>query len=422
MKINTQFAETFISKKEELEFLEKAVEQLKTLKNRKGKGNEFLGWFDLPSQVSEIELEKINKSAKHLQNYETVVVVGIGGSYLGSKAVIDLFKPYFAKQKTEILFAGQNLDEEYIDELLAYLHDKNFGIIVISKSGTTLEPALSFRLLLNKIIEKFGVQEVKERVVAITDKDKGALKELANFHQLETFVVPDDVGGRYSVLTPVGLLPIAVAGIDINEILAAAKSVVPILQEETIQNPAIIYAAYRNLLYQKGFSNEIMVYSKPKWSAFADWWKQLFGESEGKENKGIFPVSMNITTELHSLGQYVQEGERKLFETFIRFNEQKTELEVSHSDSNYDKLNYLTEKSIHNINNNAEEGTVEAHSYGGVPVLQIELEKLDVRTIGQLVYFFEISCAISAYMLGVNPFNQPGVEAYKQNMFRLLGK
>jgi len=341
MKINTQFADTFINKEDSKSALLNAVEQLSILKNRTGRGNESLGWLDLPNQISEGEIEKINKTADTLRKYETIVVIGIGGSYLGAKAVIDLFKPYFTEQATEILFAGQNLDEEYIEELLTYVNNKDFGVIVISKSGTTLEPALAFRLLLKQLTERFGKSEIKKRVVAVTDGEKGALKELANAYQIETFIVPDDVGGRYSVLTPVGLLPIAVAGIDIKELLLAAILAIPTLQEESINNPAVVYAAYRNLLYQKGFSNEIMVYSKPKWNIFAEWWKQLFGESEGKEIKGIFPISMNITTDLHSLGQYVQEGERKQFETFIRFSEAQTNLSVNNSKENFDQLNYL---------------------------------------------------------------------------------
>ncbi len=422
MKINTQFAESYISQNDFNIYSEKAIQSLARLKNKSGKGNDFLGWMDLPNLISNQEIDKIIKVSERLRKCDAVVVIGIGGSYLGAKAVIDLFNPYFKKQNTEVLFAGQNLDEVYITELLSYLDNKDFGIIAISKSGTTLEPALAFRLLLNKLSEKNELFKIKEKVVAITDKEKGALKELANAYQLDTFVVPDDVGGRYSVLTPVGLLPIAVAGIDINTIINAAKSQIPALQKESSSNPAIIYATYRNLLYQKGFSNEIMVYSKPKWNAFSEWWKQLFGESEGKENKGIFPVSMNITTDLHSLGQYVQEGQRNLFETFIRFTDNETNLQVNNSKENYDKLNYLSNLKLHYINSQAEQGTIEAHHRGGVPVLQIELGKLDVETIGQLIYFYEISCAISAYVLGVNPFDQPGVEAYKKNMFRLLGK
>ncbi len=422
MKINTESAKSFLNQSEITKALNSGIKQLQKLKEKTGKGNDFLGWMDLPNQISDSEIQKILKVSKDFQQFETVVVIGIGGSYLGSKAIIDLFKPYFKKTTTEILFAGQNLDEDYLKELLDYLSNRNFGIIVISKSGTTLEPALAFRLLLKTLIEHQGDSDLKNRIVAITDKEKGALRSIINQYQLVSFIVPNNIGGRYSVLSPVGLLPIAIAGIDIKELINSTKSILPDLQKENIDNPAIIYAVYRNLLYQKGFSNEIMVYSKPKWNAFAEWWKQLFGESEGKEHKGIFPVSINITTDLHSLGQYVQEGERKLFETFIRFTESQTNITLHSTKENFDQLNYLETKSVHFINSKAEEGTINAHYNGGVPILEIELEKLDVKTIGQLIYFYEISCAISGYLLDVNPFDQPGVEAYKKQMFNLLGK
>jgi len=422
MKISSQFADSFIKKDDINSALESSIEKLGILNKKSGVGSEYLGWMNLSEIISEKELERVISVAGKFQTYETVIVIGIGGSYLGSKAIIDLFKPYFKDSETEILFAGQNLDEDYLQELLDYVNNKNFGIVVISKSGTTLEPALAFRLLLENLKNRLENAEIKNRVVAITDKEKGALKDLANVYQLESFVVPDNVGGRYSVLTPVGLLPMAIAGIDIEKLIQSAKKAsVEFLKEEKV-NPAIIYATYRNLLYKNDFTNEIMVYSKPKWGAFAEWWKQLFGESEGKDNKGIFPISMNITTDLHSLGQYVQEGRRNLFETFIRFTEKETTLEVVNSIENYDKLNYLSGINFHTINSKAEQGTIEAHYNGGVPILQIELEKLNIETIGELIYFFEISCAISGYVLGVNPFNQPGVEAYKKNMFKLLGK
>lgn len=422
MKINVQSADSFINQKEIDKHLQLAVSLLKSLKEKTGKGSDYLGWMDVSSIVSEKDIENINRTAKKLQQFETVVVIGIGGSFLGSKSVVDLFKPYFKKNKPEIVFAGQNLDEVYIHELLDYLKTRNFGAIVISKSGTTLEPALGFRFILQLLINQFGETNLKDRVVAITDESKGALRSIVKTYQLDSFIVPEDVGGRYSVLSPVGLLPIAVAGINIITLLAAAKNASILFQEERKDNPAVIYATYRNMLYQKGFTNEIMVYSMPKWNAFSEWWKQLFGESEGKEQKGIFPISMNITTDLHSLGQYVQEGKRNLFETFISFKSQQTEIEIQSSKDNYDGLNYLAGKSIHFVNQNAEQGTIEAHRKGGVPIFEIELKTLDVSTIGELIYFFEISCAISGYLMGINPFDQPGVEAYKLNMFRLLGK
>jgi len=422
MKINTQFAQSFIDKKNLESTLNEGVEQLHQLKSKTGKGNDFLGWMDFPNQISNTEIQNIKIAAKNFQKFETVVVIGIGGSYLGAKAMIDLFKPYFKKKSTEVLFAGQNLDEDYLNELLNYLENRDFALIVISKSGTTLEPALAFRLLLQKLTLQFGTKHIKNRVIAITDATKGALRSIVEQYQLKSFVVPNDIGGRYSVLTAVGLLPLAVAGIDIEGLIQSAKSALTELQKEQIENPAIQYAVYRNLLYQKGFSNEIMVYSKPKWSAFAEWWKQLFGESEGKEHKGIFPVSINITSDLHSLGQYIQDGERKLFETFISFSKAQTSLVVNSSKENFDQLNYLNNQSIHYINRKAEEGTMKAHYEGGVPILNIELEQLDIKTMGELIYFYEISCAISGYLLGVNPFDQPGVEAYKTQMFSLLGR
>ena len=422
ININTSFSESFIDKTNLKTVQSKALASLKLLKEKKGEGHEFLGWLDLPNHTKDSDLDDVLKVADSLQQYETVVVVGIGGSYLGAKALVDLFKPYFSKETTELLFAGQNLDDEYLSELLAYLDNRNFAVIVISKSGTTLEPAIAFRLLYQKQIEKYGLLGLKERIVVITDKEKGALRELVNKHALKSFIVPDNVGGRFSVLTAVGLLPIAVAGIDIKELISGAGKASVEFQKETIDNPAIRYAVYRNLLYQESFSNEIMVYSKPKWNAFAEWWKQLFGESEGKDLKGIFPVSMNITTDLHSLGQYIQEGEKKFFETFIRFTSSEINLEVNKSAENYDKLDYLEGKSIYYINSKAEEGAMKAHFSGSVPVIEIELTKLDISSVGELIYFYEISCAISAYVLGVNPFNQPGVEAYKTNMLALLGQ
>jgi glucose-6-phosphate isomerase len=416
------YSESFINSDELKAYQLMAVEKLKSLKSKTGKGNDFLGWLDLPNRISQEELNKINDVASQMQKYDSVVVIGIGGSYLGAKAIIDLFKPYFQTSKTEVLFAGQNLDEVYVQELLAYLKERNFGIVVISKSGTTLEPAVAFRLLLAQLVEQFGESEISNRVVAITDAEKGALRAVVDNYKLESFVVPDDVGGRYSVLTPVGLLPIAIAGVDIKQLVKGAQAASDEFQVEDENNWAVNYAAIRNVLYNKGFTNELMVYSMPKWNAFAEWWKQLFGESEGKEHKGIFPVSINITTDLHSLGQYVQDGKRNIFETFIRFTKSQANVNVTANEANYDKLNYLDGKSMHFINSKAEEGTMEAHYDGGVPVLQIELEELNELTVGQLIYFYEIACGISGYLLGVNPFDQPGVEAYKKNMFKLLGR
>jgi len=423
MKLDIEKVFPFVDKEALKQKQEEAVAQLKILKEKTGKGSDFLAWLDLPQKISLSEIDKINKIAANWKSYDAVVVVGIGGSYLGAKAVIEVLSKYFEKNDApEMLFAGHQLDENYLSELLEYLADKNYGIIVISKSGTTLEPALAFRLLLNQIKDRFTESAIKERVIAITDVQKGALRKLVTQYDLESFIVPDDIGGRYSVLTAVGLLPIAVAGWNIKEMIKGASEMQTQLQEERADNIAISYAAIRNLLYEKGFTNEVLAYSVQRFRFFAEWWKQLFGESEGKEQKGIFPVSLNYTTDLHSLGQYMQEGERKLFETFIRLSKSDKTLTVSKTAENYDELNYLAGKTVHHINSKAEEGTIEAHYSGGVPVLQIVIDDLSEKTVAELIYFFEISCAISGYLLGVNPFDQPGVEAYKKNMFALLGK
>ncbi len=421
MNFNTKYSSEFIQSETLKELKKEALNHLNSLKQGTCKGNDFLGWTKLPD-ISEREISSIQEVANSLKKYETLVVIGIGGSYLGAKALIDLFKPYFGKSETEVLFAGHHLDETYLSDLTHYLKNKNFALVPISKSGTTLEPAVAFRFLLNLMIEQFGTSDLVERVVAITDKSKGALRQLVDEYHLRSFIVPDDVGGRFSVLSPVGLLPIAVAGVDIHALVQGAKEGMSNFLALDENNPAIEYAAVRNYLYRKDFTTELMVYSNPKWNAFSEWWKQLFGESEGKETKGIFPASINITTDLHSLGQYVQDGKRNLFETFIRFSESSIDIKVPTSQENYDKLNYLSGKSMHFINNKAEEGTIKAHTEGGVPVLEIVMDVLSEKNIGRLIAFYEVSCAVSGLVLGVNPFDQPGVEAYKKNMFKLLGK
>ncbi len=421
MNFNTEYGSEFI-RTEELDKIKKdALKNLTDLKQGVCKGNDFLGWTTLPN-ISKGEVSKIQEVANGLKQFETVVVIGIGGSYLGAKALIDLFTPYFDRSQTEVLFAGHHLDETYLSELIAYLKNKDFALIPISKSGTTLEPAIAFRFLLNLMIEQFGTSELQNRVVTITDKSKGALRQLTDEYQLRSFIVPDDVGGRFSVLSPVGLLPIAIAGVDIQALLQGAKEGMLEYLVLDENNPAIEYSAIRNYLYRNGFTTELMVYSNPKWNAFSEWWKQLFGESEGKGKQGIFPASINITTDLHSLGQYVQDGKRNLFETFIRFSKPSSDINVPNSQENYDKLNYLSGKSMYFINAKAEEGTIKAHTEGGVPVLEIEMDILSEKTVGKLIAFYEVSCAVSGLVLGVNPFDQPGVEAYKNNMFRLLGK
>lgn len=393
-------------------------------------GKEFLGWINLPSSITEAEIEDVEKTAVQLRTHcDVVVVIGIGGSYLGAKAVIDALTNSFDWLQTKrkdpiIVYAGNNISEDYLHELVEYLDDKSFGIINISKSGTTTEPALSFRILKNKLEKEVGKDEAKNRIVAITDSSKGALRTLADKEGYKTFVIPDDVGGRYSVLTPVGLLPIAVAGINIRLLLQGAS----IIEKETDQktpfkdNLAAIYAVTRNELYKKGKKIEVLASYHPKLHYFAEWWKQLFGESEGKEGKGIFNAAVNFTTDLHSMGQWIQEGERTIFETTISIDKPNKKLTVPHDEANLDDLNYLEGKRVDEVNKMAELGTRIAHVDGGVPNIVISIPELTPYYLGQLIYFFEKACGISGYLLGVNPFNQPGVEAYKTNMFALLEK
>ncbi|MBZ4676063.1 MAG: glucose-6-phosphate isomerase [Anaerophaga sp.] len=409
---------------------ENVQKQLETLTNKTGKGNDFLGWLDLPEEISPDQLMSIEETAARLRGKaDYVVVTGIGGSYLGARAVIDAMNDSFdhlkgGRKNPFILYAGQNLGEDYTYELLDLLKDKSFGIIVISKSGTTTEPAIAFRTLKELLETKYDKDEVKERIVAITDAKKGALRTLADQEGYETYVIPDDVGGRYSVLTPVGLLPIAVAGFSISELVRGAKK----MRELTAvnvpfeKNPASLYAATRNLLYKKGKKIEILVNYQPKLHYISEWWKQLYGESEGKENKGIFPASVDFTTDLHSMGQWIQEGERTIFETVVSIAAARHRVLIPRDEGNLDNLNYLAGKRIDEVNKMAELGTRIAHTDGGVPNIRIELPELNEYYLGQLLYFFEKACGISGYILGVNPFDQPGVEAYKKNMFALLGK
>ncbi|MEI7676572.1 MAG: glucose-6-phosphate isomerase [Bacteroidales bacterium] len=400
------------------------------LHNATGKGNDYLGWLNLPSSITEAELTEIEQTAEKLRAHcQVVVVVGIGGSYLGAKAVIDAFSNSFDWLQTErknpvIVYAGHNIGEDYLYELTSFLKGKQFGIINISKSGTTTEPALAFRILKKQLEETVGKAESKERIVAITDASRGALRTLANQEGYKTFVIPDNVGGRYSVLTPVGLLPIAVAGIDIRQLVAGAVSMEKITGLETsfAENPAAQYAAVRNELYKTGKKIEIMVNYHPKLHFVSEWWKQLYGESEGKENKGIFVASVDFTTDLHSMGQMIQEGERTIYETVISIKTPNQKMDVPADAADLDGLNFLAGKPVDYVNKMAELGTQIAHIDGGVPNLKIELPKLNEFYLGQLFYFFEKACGISGYILGINPFDQPGVEAYKKNMFALLEK
>ena len=407
----------------------KAYQQLTT---KTGKGNDFLGWLDLPEETDEVLLNQIQSCANRLERQsEIVVVIGIGGSYLGARAVIEAlqhsykgFCPFSDNHAPYVTYAGNNISEDILCELLEVLDHKDYSLIVISKSGTTTEPAIAFRILKKHCEDKYGKEWAKQRIVAITDKARGALKQMADANGYETFVIPDDVGGRYSVLTPVGLLPIAVAGFDLRQLIAGARSMRHELLSQNSLNDNIAqqYALMRYLLYQSGKKIELMVTYNPKMAFFIEWYKQLFGESEGKEGKGIFPTGATFSTDLHSLGQYIQEGERHLFETVLSIQQSRFQVPIPEDAENLDKLNYLLGKSIQEINLTAEEGTRMAHVDGKVPNLRLIVPKVDENNIGQLIYFFEFSCALGGYLLDINPFDQPGVEAYKKNMFRLLGK
>jgi glucose-6-phosphate isomerase len=385
-------------------------------------GADFLGWVDLPLNVVESGLvDEIQAVANVLRaECEAVVCIGIGGSYLGAKAVIEALKPTFTPTTPEILFAGQNIGEDYLAELTAYLADKRFGIIVISKSGTTTEPAIAFRMLKAQLEEKVGREEASKLIVAITDAKKGALRTLATDEGYATFVVDDNVGGRFSVLSPVGLLPIAVAGFNVRALLQGAIDMRALSVKPG--SMAMLYAQTRNALYRAGKKIEILVNYNPKLHYFSEWWKQLYGESEGKQGKGIFPASVDNSTDLHSMGQWIQDGERTIFETVITVEQPQATVVIPSDEANLDGLNYIAGKRVDQVNKMAELGTRLAHIDGGVPNLNIRVSDLSEYTLGQLIYFFEIGCGMSGYMLGVNPFNQPGVEDYKRNMFALLAK
>jgi glucose-6-phosphate isomerase len=375
------------------------------------------------------QLDKIEKTARHLRSVsDTTVVIGIGGSYLGARAVIEALSHSFAPlQKTkhhDIIFAGQNIDEDYMSDLLEILDGRDYSIIAISKSGTTTEPAIAFRILKDHLEKKVGKPVAADRIIAITDEKRGALRSMAESNGYETFVIPDNVGGRYSVLTPVGLLPIAISGLDIRMIVKGARD----MEERTrhnkdaASNPALLYAAVRNLLLQGGRPVEIMVGFTPKLHFMSEWWKQLYGESEGKDGKGIFPASVDMTTDLHSLGQYIQDGQRILFETMVSVKNPVKKLTIPLEKDDSDQLNYIAGKRLSEVNHNAELGTTLAHNDGNVPIITITIPRLDEYNTGEMIYFFEIACAVSGYILDVNPFDQPGVEAYKKNMFALLNK
>jgi len=428
LSVNLKNTASFISSEEVLALAKLSVRHLDALTKGTGAGNDFLGWLSLPEDIQN-QLARIEKIAKHLRAVsDTTVVIGIGGSYLGARAVIEAlshtFSPFMKKKQHEVIFAGQNICEDYLSELLELLEERNYSIVVISKSGTTTEPAIAFRILRNHLESKVGKLKAAERIIAITDEKRGALRSLADVNGYESFIIPDNVGGRYSVLTPVGLLPIALSGIDIRSIVAGAMDIEPDVKNNhnASTNPALLYAAARNLLLQEGRPIEIMVGFTPKLHFMSEWWKQLYGESEGKDGKGIYPASVDMTTDLHSLGQYIQDGQRIIFETFISVKSPSRKLTIPLEKDDSDQLNYIAGKRLSEVNKNAENGTILAHNDGNVPVIRIEIPVLDAYHIGQMIYFFEVACGISGYILDVNPFDQPGVEAYKKNMFALLNK
>ena len=428
LSINLKNASGFISSEEVIALAQQSVRHLDSLNSGTGSGSDFLGWLSLPDDILK-QLDKIEKIAKHIRSVtDTTVVIGIGGSYLGARAVIEALSHSFVQlQKTkhhDVIYAGQNIDEDYLSDLLEILNERNYSIVAISKSGTTTEPAIAFRILKDHLEKKVGKSAASERIITITDAKKGALRSMAQANGYESFIIPDNIGGRYSVLTPVGLLPIAISGFDIRMLVKGAKVMEELtrMNKNAASNPALLYAAARNLLLESGKSIEIMVGFTPKLHFMSEWWKQLFGESEGKDGKGIFPASVDMTTDLHSLGQYIQDGQRILFETMISIKNPGKIIKIPLEKDDSDQLNYLAGRRLSDVNHNAETGTTLAHSDGNVPIITITIPTLDEFYIGQMIYFFEMACAISGYILDVNPFDQPGVEAYKANMFALLNK
>jgi glucose-6-phosphate isomerase len=428
LSINLKNTSGFVSHEEVIALAQQSVRHLDSLNAGSGPGSDFLGWLSLPDDILQ-QLDKIEKTARHLRSVsDTTVVIGIGGSYLGARAVIEAlthtFAPMLKTKHHDIIFAGQNICEDYMSDLLDILEGRNYSIIAISKSGTTTEPAIAFRILKDHLEKKVGKPVAADRIIAITDSKKGALRSMAETYGYETFVIPDDIGGRYSVLTPVGLLPIAISGLDIRMLVKGAKAMEEITRhnKNATSNPALQYAAARNLLLQTGKQIEIMVGFTPKLHFMSEWWKQLYGESEGKDGKGIYPSSVDMTTDLHSLGQYIQDGQRLLFETMISVRNPSRKLMIPLEKDDSDQLNYISGKRLSEVNHNAELGTAMAHNDGNVPIINIAIPTLNEYYMGQMIYFFEIACAVSGYILDVNPFDQPGVEAYKRNMFALLNK
>ena len=431
IKVDISKSEAYITKEDIEAIIPEAAAAQRMLHDKTGAGNDFLGWLELPMNIDQMEIDRIKRCAwKIRSDSEILVVVGIGGSYLGAKAATEFFGASSISRMIKqspgtphILFAGNSLSASYHAELLDLLQDRDVSINVISKSGTTTEPALAFRLLKDFMEKKYGKKEAASRIYATTDAKKGALCELAKKEGYHTFVIPDDVGGRYSIFTPVGLLPICTAGINIDKMLEGAQRAVSEYSNDDISNNECArYAMARNILYRKGKVIELLVNYEPSLHYFAEWWKQLFGESEGKDKKGIFPAGVDFTTDLHSMGQYIQDGLRNLFETTLIINEPKRNIKIKADDTDSDGLNYLAGMDLDHINKQAFKGTMLAHLDGGVPQITITIPKQDEYTFGRLIYFFEKACGISGYMLGVNPFDQPGVEEYKKNMFALLGK
>ncbi len=430
VNVDVKGCESFVKEEQFNAYVQKALDAFDVLESEKGAGNDFLGWKHLPSQITDGLLNDMEaiRTSWNKKGVDLVIAIGIGGSYLGAKCVIEALSHNFAKQlkhkdAPEVVFAGNNLSEEYLAELMDLAKERNVACIVISKSGTTTEPAVAFRIVKQFIESIYGKKEAAERIVAITDAERGALKTLSRQEGYKTFIVPDNVGGRFSVLTPVGLLPIAVAGFDIKDLVDGAKKAERALSIKDTNNPAVVYAAMRNLLFKEcGKSTEILVNYNPKLTYVAEWWKQLYGESEGKDGTGIYPASVNNTADLHSMGQFIQEGSRIMFETVLHVENARRSVVIESDDQNLDQLNFLAGKHVEHCNHMAELGTRLAHIDGGVPQIEVSIETLDAKRLGELLYFFEFACGVSAYTLGVNPFNQPGVEAYKKNMFALLEK
>ena len=431
MELKIDFEKVGIENKEIMKYKDRVEKIHKNLHERTSKEDDFVGWLELPTNYDKKEFKRIQSAAKRInKDSDILLVIGIGGSYLGARAVIEALSSSFynmqtlkQRKHTLVLFAGNNLSPNYINDLIEVIGDKDFSINVISKSGTTTEPAIAFRIFREILENKYGIDEARSRIYVTTDKERGALKTLSDEEGYETFVIPDNIGGRFSVLTPVGLLPIAVAGIDIEKLMKGAKLAQDNYNDEKLKyNECYQYAVIRNILYKDGKTTEVFANYEQKMHYMTEWLKQLFGESEGKEEEGIFPAGIDLTTDLHSMGQYMQQGLRNLFETVLSIETPKSNITINSDDDNLDGLNYLAGKDLDYVNKKAMEGTIEAHVSGGVPNILFKMEKLDEENLGGLIYFFELACAMSGSILKVNPFNQPGVEEYKRNMFRLLEK